>query len=396
MLIHVSAHGAALNSKALEWAKIDANTATPAGGVIERMEGSNEPAGVLMETAYIPIIGNLPQPSEAKMLEMMDLAQKMYASEGFTHAQEGATHVKDMRFLQKAAEEGRIYLDIASLPLFLEMDEWMNNQEFPFGRYQNGLKFQGIKFAQDGSPQAKTAFVSKPYLTGGPEGKKDWRGETTQPKESFIKMVKTAFDNNLQVFVHANGDATIDQAIEAVETAGITAKDDNRTVIIHSQFQRPDHLPKYVTLGITPSYFTNHTFFWGDVHVKNIGKEAAHFISPIKSAKAQGIIFSNHSDFNVTPLDPFFAMWTAMKRESRTGNIIGESERVDVYTAIQGVTTGPAYQLFEENRKGKIKEGLLADFVILDNNPLKVTNVDKIKDVKVIETIKKGKTIYKQ
>jgi len=134
-------------------------------------------------------------------------------------------------------------------------------------------------------------------------------------------------------------------------------------------------------------------FFWGDQHIKNIGVKSAAFMSPMRSAKEAGIIVSNHSDFNVTPLDPFFIMWTAMRRESRSGKVIGRGERVDAYTALQALTTGPAYQLFEENRKGRIKEGLLADFVILDKDPLK-TNVAKIKTIQVLETIKEGRTIY--
>ncbi|MEB3192214.1 MAG: amidohydrolase family protein [Snowella sp.] len=194
--------------------------------------------------------------------------------------------------------------------------------------------------------------------------------------------------------IHANGDATIDQAIEAVEKAGITAKNDRRTVIIHSQFQRPDQLDKYAKLGISPSYFTNHTFFWGDVHIKNIGREKADFISPMKAAKKKGLVISNHTDFNVTLLDPFFVIWTAMKRESQKGEIIGKDQRVDAYTALQALTTGPAWQVFEENRKGMIKEGLLADFVILSADPVK-TNVDNIREIKVIETIKEDKTIFK-
>ncbi|MCP4780439.1 MAG: amidohydrolase [Hyphomicrobium sp.] len=393
MLIHVSAHGAVLNSNALSWAKIDANTETPPGGIIARVPGTNEPAGLLMETAYLPIFENLPQPSEVELLELMTPAQMMYASEGYTHAQEGFTHLKDLHFLQKAAAEGNIFLDIVALPGFTEVSEWMGNPAYKFGEYTNGLKLQGIKFTQDGSPQGKTAYVSTPYLTGGPAGQENWRGETTQPKEDFVKQVKDAFDAGLQVFIHANGDATIDQAIEAVRKAGITAADDRRTVMVHSQFQRPDHLDQYVELGITPSYFTNHTFFWGDVHVKNIGKDKADFISPVKSAKAKGLITTNHTDFNVTPLDSMFVMWTAMARESKGGNIVGEDERVDAYTALQGLTTGPAYQIFEENRKGRIKEGLLADFVILSANPVK-TDASEIKDIAVLETIKEGKSIY--
>jgi hypothetical protein len=183
--------------------------------------------------------------------------------------------------------------------------------------------------------------------------------------------------------------------IKTIESAGKTATDDHRTVIVHSQFQRPDHLPRYAELGLVPAYFTQHTYYWGDVHIKNIGREAANFISPIKAAKEAGLITSNHSDFNVTPLNPFFIMWTSMARESRTGEIIGADQRIDAYTALQTLTTGPAYQVFEENRKGKIKEGMLADFVIIDNNPLK-QNVSDIRNNDVVTTIKEGKVIYQR
>ncbi|HEC06886.1 MAG TPA: amidohydrolase, partial [Thiolapillus brandeum] len=152
---------------------------------------------------------------------------------------------------------------------------------------------------------------------------------------------------------------------------------------------------KYVELGLTPSYFTLHTYYWGDVHIKNIGKEAAFFISPMKAAKAAGLVMSNHTDFNVTPLDPFWVIWSAMARESRSGTIIGPDQRVDAYTALQALTTGPAWQVFEEDRKGKIKEGMLADFVVIRHNPLK-QKVEDIKDNEVLATVKEGRVVYKK
>jgi predicted amidohydrolase YtcJ len=114
----------------------------------------------------------------------------------------------------------------------------------------------------------------------------------------------------------------------------------------------------------------------------------------MKAAKNKGLIISNHTDFNVTPLNPFFVIWTAMSRTSRTGQVLGADQRVDAYTALQALTTGPAWQVFEENRKGAIEEGLLADFVFLSADPVK-TSVDKIREIKVIETIKEDKTIFK-
>ena len=396
MIIHVSQHGAVLNSMALDWAGINAQTATPKGGVINRLPRSNEPAGLLMEMAYLPVYLKRPIPTEQEMFDgILDQAQQMYASEGYTHAQDGFSKTTNIDFLQRAAQQDKLYLDVVSLPGFIETEQWMNNEKYPFGEYVNGLKLQGMKITQDGSPQAKTAFISAPYLTGGLHGEADWHGTTTQPKDSFVTQVKQAVDAGLQVFIHANGDATIDQAIEAIEMAGIKAKDDRRSVIIHSQFQRPDQLDKYAQLGISPSYFSNHTFFWGDVHSKNIGVEKASFISPIKAAVNKGLVYSNHTDFNVTPLDPFFVLWTAMKRETRSGKILGGDQTVDIYTALQGLTTGPAWQIFEENRKGKLQTGLLADLVILNKNPI-TTGVDNIKDIEVLTTIKQGKVIFQR
>ncbi len=395
MLIHVSMHGAVLNSQALKWAGIDKNTKTPAGGVIARMPGSNEPAGLLMEMAYIPVFAKLPQPTEQEMLDLTKPAQMMYASNGYTQAIEGYSHAEDLDFLMKAASQERLFLDILALPGFTEMDKWFGKPEYPFGKYNNHLKLQACKITIDGSPQGKTALVSHPYLGGGPAGQKDWKGESSITQEQLDGITKKIFDAKIPLHVHANGDGAIDMMIKTIEAAGISAKDDRRTVIIHSQFQRPEHLPKYVELGLTPSYFTLHTYYWGDVHVKNIGKEAAFFISPMKAAKAAGLVMSNHTDFNVTPLDPFWVIWSAMARESRSGQIIGPDQRIDAYTALQALTTGPAYQVFEENRKGRIKEGLLADFVVIRNNPLK-QKLTEIKDNEVLATVKEGKVIYKK
>lgn len=393
VLIHVSGHGGVFNSKALEWANITSETPTPAGGVIARMADGKEPAGLLMETAYIPVFAKLPTPSEPEMLDLLKEAQMSYAANGYTLANEGFTHMKDILFLKKGAEQQRLFIDIAALPAFVDEKEWMDNPDILFGEWKNRLKMQGMKITQDGSPQGKTAYVTQPFLTGGPDGQKGWRGETTQPYESFAAMVKNAHSKGLQIFIHANGDATIDQVIKAVEAAGITAKDDARTIVIHSQFQRPDQLPRYKALGISPSYFTNHTYFWGDVHVANIGAQNAAFISPMKAAIDQGIVVSNHSDFNVTPLDPMFILWSSISRTSKSGAVIGADQRVNAYTGLQALTTGPAWQYKEENRRGTIKLGLLADFVILSGNPVK-TDVSKIRDIKVLETIKEGKPVY--
>lgn len=408
MLIHVSNHGAVLNSAGFAAVGIDASTETPAGGVILRKEGSNEPAGLLMETAFLPIFGNMPQPAEEELLDTLDAAQRIYTSVGVTTAQEGATHAKDLRFLRKAAEQGRLTIDVVSLPLIFEVPALIAEyaphfaggaMELPeesadaFGIYRNRLKLQGFKFALDGSPQGKTAFWTEPLLTPGPSGEENWRGQPLFPPELVFKALAEVYEKGIQVFCHANGDAAIDMMIEGAQLAGIKASDDRRTVIIHSQCMRPDQLDAYAELGFSPSFFTSHTFFWGSVHTENLGEQRASFISPIKSALDKGLHCSNHSDFSVTPMDPMLMMWSSVTRQARDGKVIGPDERIDRWHALKALTIEGAWQLREEDQKGTLEAGKLADLVILDGNPLAVAT-DAIRDIKAVATLKEGKTVY--
>lgn len=395
MVLHVSLHGAVLNSNALEWAGINRDTPTPEGGIIARGPDGKDPEGLLMETAFLPVAAKLPQPEEAKMLDLFKPGQMMYAENGFTLANEGFTHTKDIRLLQKAAAQNLLFIDIAALPGFSEIDQWLNKPEFPFGQWSNRLKLQGIKIPQDGSVQGKTAAYIDPLLTGGPQGQKNWHGSSTLPYDDFAKLFDTAHKAGLQIFVHANGDATIAQVIKAAEASGVKAGDDSRTIVIHSQMQHAEDLPRYVALGLTPSYFTNHAYFWGDVHRKNLGETRAAFLSPMVAAMDAGLKASNHTDFNVTPLNPFFMLWTSMARTTRSDHVLGPDQRIDAYRGLQALTINPAWAYREEARRGSIAAGKLADFVIVSSDPVK-TPVDQIRDIKVVETIKEGKTIYQR
>ena len=118
-------------------------------------------------------------------------------------------------------------------------------------------------------------------------------------------------------------------------------------------------------------------------------------MSPIASAEKIGLKYTNHSDATVTPIDPIFTVWTAVNRVSRTDKVIGPDERATPYQALKAITSHAAYEFFEEDQKGSLKEGKLADLVVLDKNPLKVEPI-KIKEIQVVETIKEGKTIYKK
>jgi len=395
MVQHVSLHGAVLNSRALQQFGVTADTPTPAGGVILRKPGTNEPSGLLMETAFMPIFASMPKPGEAEQLERLEAGQMVYAAAGITTAQEGATYPDNLALLQKGAAEGRLFLDVVAYPFIAVLDEVLQaNPPGTFGTYQNHLKLGGIKITADGSPQGKTAFFTTPYLTGGPAGEKDWFGEPTFPKAQLQEMVRAVYDQNLQLIVHCNGDAAIDLVLEAHELCAPDRTAPRRTTIIHSQFVRPDQLEKYAHYNLLASFYTEHCFYFGDTHIQNRGLKQAEFISPMRAALDLGIHCANHTDFNVAPIDQLFVMWSAVNRVSRSGKVIGSEQRITPLEALKAITLDGAYLYSEEATKGSIEVGKLADLVILDKNPLTVTPAT-IKDLKVLETIKEGKTIYR-
>ncbi|WP_199119400.1 amidohydrolase [Pedobacter sp. ASV28] len=401
VVAHISGHMLVANSLALKLAGIDQNTKDPAGGVIIRKEGTTEPAGLLQENAQGLILKELGKikPTLAQQLERVDRQQKLYASYGVTTAQDGFTDKATLTILQAAAEQKKLLIDVISLPSFLLLDDLIaDTLNYKFKQYHNRLKIDGIKLSADGSPQGKTAYFTKPYLTLVPGCSEHCTGVPTVTSEIFNSVVLKAFSNNIHLYTHCNGDGAIDMYIAAVENANKVLNKSSvgrRSVVIHSQFVRQDQLDKYKQLDLLPSFFTNHAFFWGDVHKQNLGQERAYGLSPLRSAINKGIIFTNHTDYPVTPIDQLFLLWSAVNRLSRTGEVIGGAEKINPVQALRALTINGAYQYGEEKTKGSIEKGKLADLVILSANPLNVDPV-KIKDIVVIETIKEGQTIYKK
>ena len=392
---HVSLHGGVLNSAALRKWGITADTPTPPGGVIVRKPGSHEPDGLLMETAFLPVFASLPKPTPDQEIAWSKAGQALYAAAGITTAQEGLSHQADVDLLYRASEGGATLIDVVAYPFIFDLDAVL--QSYPpttFGKYRNRVKLGGVKITLDGSPQGRTAYFTTPYLADGPEGQHNWRGEQPFPQETVNGWFTHVYDLGLQLLIHANGDAAIDMLLDAHEAASAGDLDrDRRTVAIHSQFVRRDQLQRYLTQRVIPSFFTSHAYYFADAHIRLRGREQADFLSPMRAAIDLGLAPTNHTDFNVTPIDQLFLMWTAVNRVSRSGEVIGDDQRVTPLEALKAVTINAAHQYFEEDSKGSIEVGKLADLVILDANPLTVDPM-AIKDIKVVETLKEGQTIH--
>jgi predicted amidohydrolase YtcJ len=262
------------------------------------------------------------------------------------------------------------------------------------GIYRNHLKIGGIKLTGDGSPQGKTAYMSQPYAVPPPGQKADYRAYAVMNQQEVNDWVAFGFRNNVQIITHTNGDAALDQFLVAVQQARATyGAKDLRPVAIHAQLARHDQVDRIKQLGIVPSFFTAHTFFWGDWHRQSFGEQRAAGISPTGYAYGKGVIFTNHNDAPVVPPDMLRLAQTAVVRTTRSGFVLGQAERVSPYVALKAMTDWAAYQYFEEKSKGTLEPGKLADLVILERDPLQ-GDPTTISTIKVVETIKEGKPIF--
>ena len=392
---HVSMHGAVMNSRALEKYGISAATKTPPGGVIVRKPGTDEPWGLIMETAFLPVMEQAEPMTARQELEWTRAGQMLYAEAGITTAHEGATHLPQFQTMKRASDAGANIIDVVAYPFITDADKVI--AELPvseWGKYKDRFKVGGIKITLDGSPQGRTAFFTTPYLTGGPAGEKDWSGEPTFPQDLANKMVKKVYELNVPLIIHTNGDAAIDSFLTAYELA--RGGGDNHpwnVTTIHTQFLRKDQIPKFVEYKVRPSFYTLHTFYFADTHIANRGKEQGSYISPMRDAIDAGLHPTNHTDFVVAPLDQMMMLWSAVNRVSRSGVEVGPGQRVTAYEGLKSMTEWAAEQYGEQDSKGTLEVGKLADLVILDKDPLKVEPKD-IKDIRVVETIKEGRSIY--
>jgi predicted amidohydrolase YtcJ len=164
--------------------------------------------------------------------------------------------------------------------------------------------------------------------------------------------------------------------------------------MIHAQFTRKDQFDKFVKYKIRPSFYTLHTYYFAEAHIANRGSEQTSYISPMRDAIDRGLHPTNHTDFVVAPLDQMFMLWSAVNRISRAGAKIGTDQRATVMEGLKAMTIWVAEQYGEESSKGSLEPGKLADLVVLDRNPLKVDR-NQIKDIRIMETIKEGKSIYR-
>ena len=389
-LIHVSGHLGAANTLGLSLANITSESQDPSGGKIRREINSSQPNGVLEETAAYPV-QQLAMTSYKDPMGSVVKAMKVYASNGITTAQDGASNQSSIGLLQAANSQNLLTLDVISFPIAQGVPD-ESIQSLNFGGYAGRLKMGGIKLILDGSPQGKTAYITKPYLVPPHGQDEQYKGYPLIPQESVDQLINKYSMAEIPIMAHANGDAAADMLLEAVRKSSISS--DHRTVMIHAQTVREDQLDQMKKLKIIPSYFSSHTFYWGDWHRDSVfGNERASRISPTNSTLKRGMPFTVHNDAPIVPPDMIRLLWSTTNRLTRSGKVLGPDQRISTYDALKAMTINAAYQHFEEDIKGTIEVGKLADLVVLSENPLSMQTQDLL-NLRVVATYSHGQEIY--
>jgi len=403
LIVHVSGHLSVANTRALEMAGITKDTPQPPGGVIRKDPQTGDPDGVLEEMPAQSLVARLLPPiSMEKRIEGMATAAEQYLKVGVASCSDAGVNFPgigspaEIVAYQKAVHEGILHLRMTMMiGVHFLLGPEGKSPSFLTGFGNDRLKIGPAKIIVDGSIQGYTGWLGGPYYIPF-KGDKDFRGYPVTPPEFLNPLVMAAHKAGFQIAAHGNGDAAIDAILEAYLLAQKEyPRPDARHRIEHCQTVREDQLDTMAELGVTPSFFVSHTFYWGDRHnAIFLGPERARRISPLKSALKRGIKFSIHSDCPVTPVSPLFCVFAAVNRVTTGGEVLGPEYCLTPEEALRGVTNYAAWQTFDEKIKGSIEVGKLADFTILAENPLEVPP-ERIRDIKVMEVIIGGKSIYK-
>lgn len=391
---HVSGHLLAANSMALQQAGITSATENPQGGIIRRRQGGQEPDGVMEETAMAAFPGSSANMSADKLSRLRREAIDIYAGYGITTIQDANISTGYAELLRAEAAAEPYAVDIVAIimanPLSDEELQAVNVDQ----TYTGGFRIGGVKFTLDGSPQGRTAWMSQPYTEGPPGQDADYVAYPSYSPEAYMARMPDLLARGVPVLAHANGDAAIQLMIDGIDEA-VAGKPlpDHRSVAIHAQLARPDQLDAFKRLGIVPSYYSVHPYFWGDWHRRSFGEERASFISPVKATVERGIPFTVHNDSPVVPPDIMRLISITVNRQTRSGYVLGPDQRATVEEALYAVTQGAAYQYFEEDEKGSITVGKRADFVILEQNPL-TADPQELEDIAIVETFARGRSVY--
>lgn len=392
-VIHASGHNGSANSMALVRHGVDRDTPDPLGGRYGRDPTTGALTGLIEGISAMGEMGDTNfLIDRARFWQGFDATRDEYLSHGVTYAQNAwASHDMLTQFGSLPADQDPGF-DLEILPvgeLEPELSQGPDALDWPGNPH---LNLGARKLFTDGAFQLQTAFISEPYYkASNPDAP---CGMAYVDPAEHHKQVKKLHNMGFQIHCHCNGDAGVDLFLDAVDAAQATnPRDDHRHTVIHGQTTRDDQLDRMKQLGVTISFFSAHIHFWGDRHYDTfLGPERAERISPAASAERYGVRYTIHNDASVTPTRPIHLAHCAVNRLTASGRQLGEAQKVPVLSALRAQTIDAAWQVFQEDKRGSIEVGKLADLVVLSRDPLK--EPDRLTDTCILRTVRRGKTVY--
>ena len=437
MVVDSSGHLGAGNTALFSLLGLSATTPDPEGGSFMRKTGSSELAGPMEETALFAVRAKRPAFTGELADRAVTGAVELWASYGQTTAMECGLGLgdDDIDIVKNAIDKKLLKIDLyvcakdtvagkaidagravaAEYATAETSDDAVARQDLIAAqgtsapgdtarkllqarpdldkRYINRVRLGGVKFWLDGSTD--TAWFTEPYTNNPPGKAGSYSGFQQIPDEVLDAAFDTFWTSDIQINMHMNGDAAVEQALRAIEKAVVKhGMRDHRPVFVHGTYMRADQIDRAQKYGAIPSYLTSGMISGGAGALFLWGGERGNKVMATHTLEKRGMPFTFSHDAPVTPKPWILPLVDAgVNRALPDGTVIGEKERVSPYVALKAVTSYAAFQIKEEKTKGTLEQGKLADFVILEQNPLKV-DPHSIKDIKVLETIKEGETVF--
>ena len=389
IIFHLSGHGAFMNSEALRISGLDASTPNPEGGFYEKDKDGKLTGYFSGQPAFLPYKG-YPNATHEAAVEKSKHSAKFGVTTGSELAIMNAFVLEAVHRAVSDPEYATRLIGgyFSTAPDYEEMVPLLKN-------FETGLfRIPFIKTWTDGSLQGGTAFLRNGYYD-----KTMGEGDSPQgPQTYFNELILDIYQKGLWPAIHANGDAAVDVALTALENAktklGSVKTENFRPQIIHAQVSHPKQFARMQELGVEPTIFTSHIYYWGDLHYeRTLGPKDIEYMSAMKSAYEAGLRPAMHSDSPVAPVNPLFNMWAAVNRKTSSGRVVAAGQAITPEQALAAYTINPAYQFGMERDAGSLEVGKFADFVVLNSNPMKV-DPDEIRNIQIVATVMGGRTTY--
>jgi len=403
-----------VNSKALEVSGIDRNTPNPPGGVIVKDE-KGDPNGILKNAgALLKGLRRTETFSEEERLQALEAMLKRYAAAGLTTIGDRAVSQDSVALYKKLRARGprpvRAVLTwrLGSAPPAEEVAAVIRKSDWTTNQGDGWLKFGAFKLTLDGGMTIGTAYQRHPYGLFGKQlygqTDPDDRGQRFIAAGKLASVLDAARDKGWQLTAHSQGGGAVDALLDAFETLNRERPiAPTRSHVMHASFQSPEAIARMKRLGVLADAQAAWLYLDGPALTKVFGNDGMRYFYPLRSYVDAGIIVAGGSDHMigfdknsaVNPYNPFLGMWTAVTRKMKNGAVLHPEERISREEALKMYTIWAAYLQFDEEKKGSIEPGKLADLVVIDRDYMTCPE-DEIKALEPVATIIDGKIVWER